>query len=123
MRGEVAARPVGRDTVLPAVVDLYELEPERLQVLGRESRQFRQVFFIAGAAVLVRIPGAVTGGLRRQLDGVHTSDGVGISFQSQSCVVEPSERERFRPRVLARLDAQAAVVDLRDDTGHVILDR
>ena len=47
MRREVAARAVGRDAVLPAVVDLHELEAERLQVFGGERGQFREVLFVA----------------------------------------------------------------------------
>ena len=114
VRGEIFLRTVFLFCFagLPVVVDLDEIEAERLQFVRGHCGQLRKMGFVAASAVLFRVPGAEPGRLRRQLDVIHLGDRVGVGFQSQSGIVEGAEGKGFGGRIGARLDEQASVIEL-----------
>ena len=98
-------------------------KPNGLSRSGREGRQLGQVFFVAAPPCLSAYQVQYPAGCGGSLIAVDRGDRVGVGFQSQPCVVEPAQREGFALGVLAGLDAEPPVVDLRPHADLPLLDR
>ena len=123
MRGKVPERPIVTYPLLPLIVDLHKIKPERFELFGRRCSQFLDMLFIASAGILLRIPGTKTGGLARKLDRIGRGDGIGIRLQTKPCVFKITQSEGFAGGILSRRNAKASVIDLRLQPRASFLDR
>ena len=119
---EAAARAVELRPVLPLVINLHDTKSERLQFPGRKLRQFHRGFFVPGLAVFLRIPRAIDGRRRRQLDGVLPLDRVGVKLRADPRVVENADRQRLDRGRLPGGNSQVAVINLRLELDLTIVD-
>src|SRR5215468_11144687 len=79
------------------------------------------MLFIRGAPVGLRVPGAIAGRLRRELNGVDLCHRVGPGLQPQARIVKITDRQRVRFPVGLGSDAEPPEIQARLELDAIFL--